>query len=381
MTTMPTTAPTDATATEQRPAGAPPENPDPGALAQLLLDGVKATLDTFTVHLGVRLGLYEALGDGCPATPGTVAERAGVHPRYAREWLEQQAALGVVVLAEDSDDPLLRTFTLPEAHRAVLLAEEHPCYLGSAPRITVGIAAALPELARCFRTGDGLGFAVYGGDFRQGLAGLNRPGFRSELAPVWLRALPEVHRRLAAGEPLDVLDLGCGTGWSSISFAEAHPAARVVGVDLDEASIREARGHAAERGVADRVSFLLGDAARPDLGAFDLACVFEALHDMADPVAVLTAVRRSLRPGGVLLVADEKVAERFSAPAPVMEQFTYAVSVLHCLPATRAEGAVEDAGAVLRPPTVREYARRAGFTSVEQLDIEHDMWNFYRFDT
>jgi hypothetical protein len=52
--------------------------------------------------------------------------------------------------------------------------------------------------------------------------------------------------------------------------------------------------------------------------------------------------------------------------------------VLHCLPATRAEGAVEEAGTVLRPHVVRRYAERAGFTSVEVLPVDHDFWRFYR---
>jgi hypothetical protein len=52
--------------------------------------------------------------------------------------------------------------------------------------------------------------------------------------------------------------------------------------------------------------------------------------------------------------------------------------VLPCLPATRAEGAVEGAGTILRPATVRRYAERAGFGRVKVLPIAHDLWRFYR---
>ena len=48
----------------------------------------------------MRLGLYEALAGAGPLTPAALAERAGIAPRYAREWLEQQAVAGVV----DVDD-------------------------------------------------------------------------------------------------------------------------------------------------------------------------------------------------------------------------------------------------------------------------------------
>ena len=46
-----------------------------------------------TVELGRELGLYTVLRDG-PQTPGTLAKAAGIDERYAREWLEQQAATG-----------------------------------------------------------------------------------------------------------------------------------------------------------------------------------------------------------------------------------------------------------------------------------------------
>jgi hypothetical protein len=41
----------------------------------------------------------------------------------------------------------------------------------------------------------------------------------------------------------------------------------------------------------------------------------EALHDMSRPVDVLATVRRLLAPGGTLIVADERVADAFHAPA------------------------------------------------------------------
>ena len=57
-------------------------------------------LEMQAVYLGDRLGLYRALADEGPATPAELGERAGIHPRYAREWLEQQAVAGVL----DVDD-------------------------------------------------------------------------------------------------------------------------------------------------------------------------------------------------------------------------------------------------------------------------------------
>ena len=116
------------------------------------------------------------------------------------------------------------------------------------------------------------------------------------------------------------------------------------------------------------------DAAR----GFDLVTVFEALHDMGRPVHALAAFRGLLRPGGALLVADERVADEFRADADPIERMLYAMSVLHCLPATTAESGAVANGTVLRAPTLRRWASSAGFGRVDVLDIENPFWRFYR---
>jgi SAM-dependent methyltransferase len=136
---------------------------------------------------------------------------------------------------------------------------------------------------------------------------------------------------------------------------------------------------AAEAGVADRVSFVVGDAARlaPE-APFDLVTIFEALHDMGDPVRALRAARERLADGGSVLVADERVADTFTAPGDATERLMYGWSILHCLPATLAEDPVEATGTVLRAPTLARWAAAAGFTDFEVLAIDNPFWRFYR---
>lgn len=67
-----------------------------------------------------------------------------------------------------------------------------------------------------------------------------------------------------------------------------------------------------------------------------------------------------------MLIADDKVAEVFTA------RLNDAVSITHCVPATRAEGAVEEASMVRRPNTVRRFAERTGFDRVKVVPIAHD---------
>jgi Methyltransferase domain len=153
----------------------------------------------------------------------------------------------------------------------------------------------------------------------------------------------------------------------------------VTGIDLDVASIEQARRNAAECGVADRVRFEVADAAQAANGdGYQLALLFEALHDMGDPVGALRQVRSALVAGAPLLVADERVADTFTAPGDEVERFMYGWSVLHCLPATRATAPVIANGTVLRSATVRQWAGEAGFSRVEELTIANDFWRFYR---
>jgi trans-aconitate methyltransferase len=70
----------------------------------------------------------------------------------------------------------------------------------------------------------------------------------NQLAKHWIPALPEIEaRRRRTDPPARIADLGCGSGWSTIALAKAFPAAHVDGIDLDEASIEDARRCRRER--------------------------------------------------------------------------------------------------------------------------------------
>src|SRR5207247_471834 len=121
-----------------------------------------------------------------------------------------------------------------------------------------------------------------------------------------------------------VADICCGGGWLAISIARTYPNVTVHGFDADDASIASARRNAAEAGVADRVRFEVADVSRDDLGGpYDLAVVFESLHDLSRPVEALAGIRSAVAPGGVTLIVDERVDEAFDGPSedPVQRFF------------------------------------------------------------
>ncbi len=170
-----------------------------------------------------------------------------------------------------------------------------------------------------------------------------------------------------------------GLGWSSIAIARAYPNVRVDGFDLDEASVAAARANAEAAGVADRVRFHVRDAGDPDLaGQYDFALAVECIHDMPNPVSVLGAMRRLVGEAGSVLVVDEKVADRFTAPGDDVERYMYGFSILHCLPVGMVEQPSAATGTVMRAETFRRYATEAGFRAIAVLPIEHDFFRFYR---
>jgi hypothetical protein len=77
-------------------------------------------------------------------------------------------------------------------------------------------------------------------------------------------------------------------------------------------------------------------------------------------------------------VADERVAEIFTAPGDDIERFMYGFSVLHCLPVSREGQPSAATGAVMREAIMRRYAAEAGYRDIEVLPISHDWWRFYR---
>lgn len=363
-------------------------------LAQRLVDSAVPALELFSVHLGLELGLYRALDEASTNPPdrqstpttagglteGDLAARAGISTRYAREWLEHQVVAGVLSCDDPSSPAADRVYRLPPGHAEVLLDADSPYHTGPIATMLAGIARALPLLPDAFRSGGGVPYGAYGDEIREGIRSLNRPGFIHDLVS-WLAAMPDVSNRLDRDPPARVLDLGCGEGTSTLALAAAYPRIRIVGVDLDARSIAAAQAEAARVGLGSRVTFALTDASQiSGDGPFDFATIFEALHDMGDPVGVLRAVRAGLADDGTLLVADERVADEFTATPDEVERLQYGFSVLHCLPATMAEDPVEAAGTVLRAPTVHRWATAAGFATCTQLAVDNDFWRFYRMD-
>ena len=205
--------------------------PSPQASAQDVADrlvaSVLGSVEVLAVYLGDRLGWYAALRDHGPLTSTELARRTGTVERYAREWLEHQAASGyLVVAAEDAttgsgatpgaDAALTRRYRLRPAQPRCSPTRDSLLYTAPLARF-VAAAGRVRPAARVLpaRRRRQLGAA---GSRRARGAGRREPAAvppRPRPAPP--PTVPELHARLPAGAR--VADVGCGDGWSAIGLA------------------------------------------------------------------------------------------------------------------------------------------------------------------
>ncbi len=327
-------------------------------------------IDILAIHLGDRLGWYRALVDHGPLDAAALAQRTGTHPRYALEWLEQQATSGLLIATED--DPM--RFALPEGAAEALTDARSLSYIAPLARMLAGAATQMPALLDAYRTGRGVSWDQLGDDARWSQADMNRPWFERMLGDA-IESVPEIHEVL--GRPgARIVDVACGAGWSTIALAHAYPDAEIVGIDIDAPSIEAARGNAEAAGLGRRVTFVAGDSAALS-GDFDGAFIFEALHDMPRPVEVLEAIRGAVAPGGVVVVMDEGVGDAPVTVGDDVERLMYGFSLFVCLPDGMSSQPSAGTGTVMRPSTLARYAREAGYSEVSVLPIEG--FSFFRF--
>ena len=338
---------------------------------QRINDGVLGSFDIASTYLGLKLGFYSSLATYGPMPAAELADRSGTNERLTLEWLEQQAAAGLLDATQEDG---AWQFALPHEHVDVLLDPDAIDGVGGTPLSVISDLAQVPRLVESFRTGVGIPYVDYGPDQAAGQALGTRPVYRHEIKS-WFAAIPDVQARLNDGTAR-ILDIGCGLGWSSVCIAQAFPGVRVDGVDLDPGSIEAAQRLAVTEEATEQVTFELRDAASLSGAGYDVATMFEMVHDLSRPVEALRVAREALGPDGVVLVADEPVSDAF-AGAHEEDSRYYGYSILHCLPASMTEPDSAATGTVMRPDTLRRYAEEAGFASVEVLPVESVAFRLY----
>ncbi len=307
------------------------------------------------ISLGSKLGLYRAMADAGPLAASEIATRAGCAGRYVQEWLNAQAAGGYLAYHAADD-----TYELPPEQAMVLANEESPVYLPPAWNIPAAMWFDEEKAINAFRTGRGVAWGEHDGRMACGVASFYRNGYRANLVSHWLPALDGVVAQLEAG--IDVADVGCGHGHSTLLMAAAFPNSRFHGLDTHASSLDEARQHAETASLSDRVDFSLAKADTYLDRQYGLICFFDTLHDLGDPVAAAKHAAEVLAPGGTVLLVEPFAHDRTEDNLSPVAQLYYSGSTLICCAHAISEGGTLVLGAQAGQARLAEVFREAGFS-------------------
>jgi SAM-dependent methyltransferase len=322
-------------------------------LGQFVAD-LGATFHAANVVIGDRLGLYRILAEVGPATSAELAERTATAERYVLEWLRGQAAGGYITY-----DPATDRYSLTE-EQAFAMADADGLSLPGAFQLATAAVKDEPKITEAFRSGEGVGWHEHHPDLFTGCERFFRPNYNAYLVSAWIPALEGVEAKLAAGA--SVADFGCGFGTSTILMARAYPRSTFVGFDFHEASIEAARKAAAEAGVAERCRFEVASAKDYPGGGYDLVTVFDALHDMGDPVGAAAHVRQTLAPDGTWMLVEPYAADTTEGNLNPVGRIYYGASTLLCVPSSLAQEVGLALGAQAGEARTREVVSAGGFS-------------------
>lgn len=331
--------------------------PNPDLLQQLagqVLTDMGAAVNGALTILGDRLGIYEAMAESGPATSQELAERTSLDERYLREWLSCQAASGYV-----SYDGATNRFHLSPEQTAVFGDPESPAAMAGGFYSVASCYHDEQKISDLFRTGDGIAWGSHHNCLFCGVERFFRPGYKANLVANWLPALNGVVEKLKAGAR--VADIGCGHGASTIIMAQAFPNSQFVGVDIHEESIETARRHAADEGVRN-VHFKTASAEEFADEKFDLATVFDALHDMGDPVAVAKHIRSLLADDGTWMIVEPLAGDTLADNLHPIGRVYYGFSTMVCLPTSKSQETAMALGAQAGEKRLREVVAAGGFS-------------------
>lgn len=339
-----------------------------GRMLDLLNDGALAVM----ISVGHRTGLLDAMGRHGAGTSQEIADAAGLHERYVREWLGAVTAGRVVEL-----DPASGRYSLPAEHAAWLTRAASPDNLAVEAQWITSLSNVEDDIVDCFRSGGGVPYERYP-RFHEVMAEESAQTVLSVLFSHILPLVPGMVERLEEGAWL--LDLGCGRGRALLMLAERFPSSTFRGYDLSDEAIAFANEQAVERGL-ENVSFEQRDLSSFDVDAdpeaFGFVTTFDAVHDQARPLALLKGIRRALQPGGTYLMQDIQGSshhhENIDHPGgPLL----YMISCMHCMTVSLAQGG-DGLGAMWGEQKARELLAEAGFTSVDAHLLDHDPFNAY----
>jgi len=261
---------------------------------------IKGFHATHLMGTGIEAGLFAAIDRRGVASATEIAAELGLYAPYVSTWCRTACAYELLD-AEGAEN-----FRLAPFMREILVSVGDPRHIGA--YVTVMQRYGGPDLAdqaRLYRNGGVFTFQEHGRGFSD-LIAATTGGLQTFVARRLLPGVAGARAQLEAGCRL--LDVGCGAAGLMMRIAQAWPNVRCHGVDVDAHGIAAARTRIADAGLAERVTVAqVGGEAAQDADAFDIATMFEVLHEIP-PVhrqEVMAQTFRALKPGGLFFILDE----------------------------------------------------------------------------
>ena len=124
------------------------------------------------------------------------------------------------------------------------------------------------------------------------------------------------------------------------------------------------------------MSFEAANGSAIPAASFDFITTFDVVHDSVDPVSLMSAIRRALKPDGTYLVQEINISDAVQDNIRPMGKMVYSVSTLYCMTTSLAHGGA-GIGAAMGEPKARELAAAAGFSRFTRLPVKDDFAVLY----
>ncbi len=310
------------------------------AAAGKVLASYGGYVNTWSIELGLRMGLFEAIRDRPGISTGDLAKALGYDPLYTMVWCNAAYSGGFL---EESGGG----FVLASHMDKVLLDKESPMWAGGLVYEMTALRDSLVSLRERFPTGERTWWDKTSIEFRESV-GLATYAFYVRLVNIALPQMPELHAALQDGA--DVLEMACGTCRGLGLMAKAYPKASFSGVDGDAGTLELARARLEEAGVegVQMVHSPLEDLTFKE--EFDVVLINVSLHEARDLKKIIRNAHRALKPGGWFVVSDfpfpEKLEDLRTIPALLMCGIQYFEALIddQLLPMSRYVAEMEEAG-------------------------------------
>lgn len=327
-------------------------------LAGKVIGDVAGALSLFMAYIGDQAGLFDALDGEGRLSVAQLAQKTGLNEKYLHEWLGSVSAAGYLNFHPEDE-----TFSISPEQALVFAREGQPACMQGFIQAVVSQYESHEKSVETFRSGKGRPWSDQSECCFCGTDRFFRPGYAANLTSDWIPSLGGVEEKLKAGAK--IADIGCGHGSSSILMAQAYPNSEVFGFDFHEPSIEEARRKAKAAGVGN-VHFEVASAQDYPGKAYDFACIFDALHDMGDPVGAARHIRETLKEDGTFMLVEPMAGDSMADNMHPLGQIFYAFSTTVCTPASLAQDVGLGLGAQSGQKRLTEVLEEAGFGSVRR---------------